>query len=93
MELGRTLNRRPDLSWSGLMDCVYLLNLFIFACAQRSMGHEEFWHFIGAPTADAPRKISGVHKRCWRYIPNSFKAIEKAPTPENHHLFKIVYHE
>lgn len=25
----------------------------------------------GLPAADAPKKISGVHKRGWRYIPNS----------------------
>ena len=44
------------------------------------------------PTADAPKKISGVHKRCWRYMPNSNKLtasdpstsipIENAPTAE-----------
>lgn len=42
--------------------------------------------------ADAPKKISGVHKRCWRYIPgltkstesmpNSPKSIEAAPKAE-----------
>ncbi|GFZ19827.1 hypothetical protein Acr_28g0005320 [Actinidia rufa] len=29
----------------------------------------------GSP-ADAPKKISGVHKRCWRYIPNLKKTEE-----------------
>lgn len=29
--------------------------------------------------ADAPKKISGVHKRCWRYIPNLTKSTESAP--------------
>ncbi|CAN6471483.1 unnamed protein product [Victoria cruziana] len=27
----------------------------------------------GLPTMDAPKKISGVHKRCWRYVPDSSK--------------------
>ena len=30
--------------------------------------------------ADAPKKISGVHKRCWRYIPNLTKSTESAPS-------------
>lgn len=33
----------------------------------------------GLQAADAPKKISGVHKRCWRYIPNLSKSIESAP--------------
>lgn len=28
----------------------------------------------GLPIADAPKKISGVHKRCWKYIANLKKA-------------------
>uniref|UniRef100_A0A0V0HDF0 Putative 28S ribosomal S34, mitochondrial-like n=1 Tax=Solanum chacoense TaxID=4108 RepID=A0A0V0HDF0_SOLCH len=37
----------------------------------------------GLPIADAPKKISGVHKRCWKYIANlkkpegSFDQIKK----------------
>lgn len=31
--------------------------------------------------ADAPKKISGVHKRCWKYIPNIKKAAESSPAP------------
>ncbi|KAJ6309904.1 hypothetical protein OIU76_014782 [Salix suchowensis] len=27
------------------------------------------------PIADAPKKISGVHKRCWKYIPSLAKSI------------------
>lgn len=27
-----------------------------------------YLHYAGVP-AEAPKKISGVHKRCWRYIP------------------------
>ncbi|GMN23914.1 hypothetical protein TIFTF001_000326 [Ficus carica] len=30
---------------------------------------------MGLQAADAPKKISGVHKRCWRYIPNLTKSI------------------
>lgn len=44
----------------------------------------------GLPAADAPKKISGVHKRGWRYIPNSkteivpstTKPMESAPAAE-----------
>lgn len=25
---------------------------------------------VGLRAAEAPKKISGVHKRCWKYIPN-----------------------
>ncbi|XP_027150981.1 uncharacterized protein LOC113751241 [Coffea eugenioides] len=35
----------------------------------------------GVP-ADAPKKISGVHKRCWRYIPNSKKTNQSSPDPQ-----------
>ncbi|KAK2371084.1 28S ribosomal S34 protein [Trifolium repens] len=34
----------------------------------------------GLPLVDAPKKISGVHKRCWRYLPNVVKASENSPT-------------
>ncbi|GKB61532.1 hypothetical protein Tco_0917718, partial [Tanacetum coccineum] len=39
---------------------------------------------LGVPAADAPKKISGVHKRCWKYIPNSYKTeqITSQPQPE-----------
>lgn len=33
----------------------------------------------GLPAADAPKKISGVHKRCWRYITNVTKSSESSP--------------
>ncbi|XP_020223937.1 uncharacterized protein LOC109806019 [Cajanus cajan] len=32
----------------------------------------------GLPIADAPKKISGVHKRCWKYLPNVVKAPESS---------------
>lgn len=34
----------------------------------------------GVPLVDAPKKISGVHKRCWRYLPNVVKVSESSPT-------------
>ncbi|KAJ4846186.1 hypothetical protein Tsubulata_037240 [Turnera subulata] len=34
----------------------------------------------GLPAADSPKKISGVHKRCWRYIPGLRKLSENPPT-------------
>lgn len=34
----------------------------------------------GLPLADAPKKISGVHKRCWRYLPSLVKASESSTT-------------
>ncbi|KAJ0084483.1 hypothetical protein Patl1_31204 [Pistacia atlantica] len=33
----------------------------------------------GLPIADGPKKISGVHKRCWRYIPSLIKSAENTP--------------
>ena len=38
----------------------------------------------GLPIADAPKKISGVHKRCWKYIPSlaiSIEGKESSPKP------------
>ncbi|KAL3518116.1 hypothetical protein ACH5RR_020705 [Cinchona calisaya] len=35
----------------------------------------------GVP-AEAPKKISGVHKRCWRYIPNSKRIDQSIPDPQ-----------
>ncbi|PSS09450.1 28S ribosomal protein [Actinidia chinensis var. chinensis] len=35
----------------------------------------------GSP-ADAPKKISGVHKRCWKYIPNLKKTEVSTPKAE-----------
>ncbi|KAK8522749.1 hypothetical protein V6N13_115708 [Hibiscus sabdariffa] len=45
--------------------------------------HGKAWglvHKEGVPAADAPKKISGVHKRCWRYIPHLSKPGDTAPT-------------
>uniref|UniRef100_A0A6N2MIB7 Tubulin beta chain n=1 Tax=Salix viminalis TaxID=40686 RepID=A0A6N2MIB7_SALVM len=41
-------------------------------------------HKDGLPIADAPKKISGVHKRCWKYIPSlaiSIEGKESSPKP------------
>ncbi|KAL9367954.1 hypothetical protein Peur_039153 [Populus x canadensis] len=50
--------------------------------------HGKAWgiaHKDGFPIADAaPKKISGVHKRCWKYIPSLAKSIEgKASSPKS----------
>lgn len=47
--------------------------------------HGKAWglaHKNGVPAADAPKKISGVHKRCWRYIPNLKRIGESTPKQE-----------
>ncbi|XP_007016240.2 PREDICTED: uncharacterized protein LOC18590571 [Theobroma cacao] len=57
--------------------------------------HGKAWgvvHKYGMPAADAPTKVSGVHKRCWRYLPHLSKPekmtphlkkpTENAPKPE-----------
>lgn len=44
--------------------------------------HGKAWgiaHKNGTPIAEAPKKISGVHKRCWRYIPNTKRIVKSAP--------------
>lgn len=33
----------------------------------------------GLPAAESPKKISGVHKRCWRYIPSLSKTTDSTP--------------
>ncbi|WVZ04267.1 hypothetical protein V8G54_025073 [Vigna mungo] len=45
---------------SRLGGCYYRTNLFFFSL----------------PIADAPKKISGVHKRCWKFLPNAFLEIQ-----------------
>ncbi|XP_028772613.1 uncharacterized protein LOC114729752 [Neltuma alba] len=45
--------------------------------------HGKAWgivHKNGLPAADAAKKISGVHKRCWRYIKNIVKSSESSPS-------------
>ncbi|KAM7258574.1 hypothetical protein ACFE04_014315 [Oxalis oulophora] len=37
----------------------------------------------GLPAAEAPKKISGVHKRCWKYISSLSKATKSTPVLTN----------
>ncbi|KAK2641924.1 hypothetical protein Ddye_023687 [Dipteronia dyeriana] len=46
--------------------------------------HGKAWgiaHKDGLAAADAPKKISGVHKRCWKYIPSLMKSVDSTPNP------------
>lgn len=71
--------------WSGVSYQITKINLY------KDGKHGKAWgvvHKEGLPAADAPKKISGVHKRCWRYIPNLKTTVENvAPssksTPES----------
>ncbi|KAL5717411.1 hypothetical protein ACHQM5_010416 [Ranunculus cassubicifolius] len=52
--------------WVGLSYQITKINLY------KDGKHGKAWgivHKDGSPAADAPKKISGVHKRCWKYIP------------------------
>ncbi|KAK8463768.1 hypothetical protein PHAVU_011G039001 [Phaseolus vulgaris] len=43
--------------------------------------HGKAWgiaHKNGLPLADAPKKISGVHKRCWKYLTDVVKVSESS---------------
>ncbi|KAI3944769.1 hypothetical protein MKW92_034568 [Papaver armeniacum] len=54
--------------WSGVSYQITKINLY------KDGKHGKAWgivHKEGRPAADAPKKISGVHKRGWKYIPNS----------------------
>ncbi|XP_010262390.1 PREDICTED: uncharacterized protein LOC104600920 [Nelumbo nucifera] len=65
--------------WTGVSYQITKINLY------KDGRHGKAWgivHKNGIPAADAPKKISGVHKRCWRYIPESKKSIESRPEPE-----------
>ncbi|XP_076898883.1 uncharacterized protein LOC143552592 [Bidens hawaiensis] len=67
--------------WSGVAYQITKINLY------KDGKHGKAWgivHKDGVPAADAPKKISGVHKRCWKYIPNSNKTeqITSQPQPE-----------
>ncbi|XP_052209307.1 uncharacterized protein LOC127812818 [Diospyros lotus] len=65
--------------WTNVSYQITKLNLY------KDGRHGKAWGMAykdGSPVADAPKKISGVHKRCWRYIPNSKKTDEISPKPE-----------
>ncbi|CAL8999075.1 unnamed protein product [Prunus brigantina] len=62
--------------WVGVSYQITKINLY------KDGRHGKAWgivHKEGLPAADAPKKISGVHKRGWRYIPNS-KSPESVPS-------------
>ncbi|CAN6993847.1 unnamed protein product [Brassica oleracea var. botrytis] len=54
------LYKVPSFSFSSVVNKSIVVRLNIFANA-------------GLRAAEAPKKISGVHKRCWKYIPNLSK--------------------
>ncbi|PQM32811.1 uncharacterized protein Pyn_35516 [Prunus yedoensis var. nudiflora] len=62
--------------WVGVSYQITKINLY------KDGRHGKAWgivHKEGLRAADAPKKISGVHKRGWRYIPNS-KSPESVPS-------------
>ncbi|XP_010264973.1 PREDICTED: uncharacterized protein LOC104602829 isoform X2 [Nelumbo nucifera] len=63
--------------WTGVSYQITKINLY------KDGRHGKAWGVVyknGIPSADAPKKISGVHKRCWRYIPaETKKTIENRP--------------
>ncbi|EOA14170.1 hypothetical protein CARUB_v10027320mg [Capsella rubella] len=57
--------------WNGISYEITKINLY------KDGRHGKAWgivHKDGLRAAEAPKKISGVHKRCWKYIPNLSKA-------------------
>ncbi|KAL8104065.1 uncharacterized protein LOC141678924 isoform X1 [Apium graveolens] len=65
--------------WNGVSYQITKLNLY------KDGKHGKAWgivHKVGLPPADAPKKISGVHKRCWKYIPNLPKTEAASQKPE-----------
>ncbi|CAN8253264.1 unnamed protein product [Cochlearia groenlandica] len=65
--------------WNGVSYEITKINLY------KDGRHGKAWgivHKEGVRAAEAPKKISGVHKRCWKYIPNLSKT-EPATTTTN----------
>ncbi|XXG85656.1 hypothetical protein AAC387_Pa11g0694 [Persea americana] len=65
--------------WQGISYQITKINLY------KDGKHGKAWgvfHKDGVPAADAPKKISGVHKRGWRYIPVPKKTAETTPKLE-----------
>ncbi|KAK9047875.1 hypothetical protein SSX86_033163 [Deinandra increscens subsp. villosa] len=66
--------------WSGVAYQITKINLY------KDGKHGKAWgivHKDGVPAADAAKKISGVHKRCWKYIPNSKKTEQITSDPQS----------
>ncbi|CAA0833643.1 Unknown protein [Striga hermonthica] len=64
--------------WTGVSYEITKINLY------KDGRHGKAWgiaHKDGVRAADEPKKISGVHKRCWKYIPCSKKTEEIASEP------------
>ncbi|KAF5744545.1 hypothetical protein HS088_TW07G00118 [Tripterygium wilfordii] len=62
--------------WTGVSYQITKINLY------KDGRHGKAWgivHKDGLPAADAPKKISGVHKRCWKYITSLTKPTETMP--------------
>ncbi|KAI3462963.1 hypothetical protein Pfo_019626 [Paulownia fortunei] len=67
--------------WTGVSYEITKINLY------KDGRHGKAWgiaHKNGMPAADVPKKISGVHKRCWRYIANSKRTEEGASKEDLH---------
>ncbi|VVB16537.1 unnamed protein product [Arabis nemorensis] len=61
--------------WNGISYEITKINLY------KDGRHGKAWgvvHKDGLRAAEAPKKISGVHKRCWKYIPNLSKTVTPA---------------
>ncbi|KFK27445.1 hypothetical protein AALP_AA8G383200 [Arabis alpina] len=62
--------------WNGISYEITKINLY------KDGRHGKAWgvvHKDGLRAAEAPKKISGVHKRCWKYIPNLSKTNTTTP--------------
>ncbi|CAG7910458.1 unnamed protein product [Brassica rapa] len=55
--------------WNGVSYEITKINLYKVLMAKRG----GIVHKDGLRAAEVPKKISGVHKRCWKYIPNLSK--------------------
>lgn len=69
--------------WHGTSYKITKINLY------KDGKHGKAWgvfHRDGVPDTEEPKKISGVHKRGWRYIPESRKKCQALPEPERPHL-------
>ncbi|CAN7006023.1 unnamed protein product [Brassica rapa subsp. trilocularis] len=63
--------------WTGVSYEITKINLY------KGGRHGKAWgivHKDGLRAAEAPKKISGVHKRCWKYIPNLSKTTPATAT-------------
>ncbi|PIA32111.1 hypothetical protein AQUCO_04500009v1 [Aquilegia coerulea] len=61
--------------WVGISYQITKVNLY------KDGRHGKAWGIVHKEAADAPKKISGVHKRCWSYIPTK-KTVESTPNAE-----------